>query len=74
MDDQEFSEDEGEEMTEEDLRVKLKSCEEYYGMSSEEFVRRYDARDPEVLRFDHAAGWRIFYDLWEQKRDEASQG
>jgi hypothetical protein len=66
--------DEGDEITEDDLREKLKGCEEYYGVSSEEFARRYDARDPEVLRFDHAGGWRMIYDWWEQKRNEASQG
>jgi hypothetical protein len=68
------SDDEGGEITEEDLRDKLAGFEEYYGMSSEEFVRRYDARDPEVLRFDHAGGWRSIYRLWEQARDEAPQG
>jgi len=67
------SEDEGEEITEEELRDSLAGYEEYYGMSSEEFVRRYDARDPEVLKFDHAGGWRITYDWWELKRHEASQ-
>jgi len=66
--------DEGDEITEEDLRESLKSCEEYYRMSSEEFVRRYDARDPEVLRFDHAGAWRSIYSLWEQTRDETPQG
>ena len=71
---EEFSEDEGEETTEEELRESLKSFEEYYGMSSEEFVRRYDARDPEVLRFDHAGGWRSVYSWWELKRNEASKG
>jgi len=74
MAEEESPEDESEEITEEELRESLKSFEEYYGMSSEEFVRRYDARDPEVLKFDHAGGWRITYDWWEQKRDEASQG
>jgi hypothetical protein len=68
------SDGEGEEITEEDLREKLKSCEEYYGIPSEGFARRYDARDPEVLKFDHAGGWRSFYSLWEQMRDETSQG
>jgi hypothetical protein len=63
---------EGEEITEEELRESLKSFEEYYGMSSEKFVRRYDARDPAVLRFDQAGGWRSFYDWWEQTRDETS--
>jgi hypothetical protein len=67
------SDDEGGEISEEDLRESLKSFEEHYGISSEEFVRRYDARDPEVLKFDHAGGWRSFYSLWEQVRDEASQ-
>ena len=68
------SEDKGEEITEEELRESLKSFEEYYGISSEEFVRRYDARDPEVLRFDHAGGWRSIYSWWELKRNEASKG
>jgi hypothetical protein len=66
--------DESEEMTEADLRATLKSYEAAYGMSSEEFVRRYDARDPAVLTFDQAGFWRTFYSLWEQERDEASAG
>jgi hypothetical protein len=70
---EEFSEDEGEEMTEEDLLIKLKSLEEHYGLSSEEFVRHYDARDPDVLKLDQAGFWRTLYDWWEQKRDETSQ-
>ena len=73
LDEQMASNEEGEEMTEEDLRLKLKSYEDCYGMSSEEFVRRYDARDPEVLKFDQAGFWRTFYSLWEQARDEASK-
>jgi len=65
-------EDQSEEMTEADLRETLRGYEAYYRMSSEEFVRRYDARDPEVLKFDQAEFWRSFYSLWEQKRDETS--
>jgi hypothetical protein len=63
-------EDESEEMTEADLRETLKSYESAYGMPSEEFVRRYDARDPAVLKFDQAGFWRTFYSLWEQMRNE----
>jgi hypothetical protein len=66
-------EDEGEEMTEADLLNALKSYEEAYGLSSDEFVRRYDARDPEVLRFDQCGFWRTIYSLWEQARDDASK-
>lgn len=62
--------DQGEEITLEDLTQTLKGYEEYYHLSSEEFVRRYDARDREVLRLDHAGGWRAIYSLWEQKRDD----
>lgn len=65
-------EDKSEEMTEADLRETLRGYEAYYGMPSEEFVQRYDARDPEVLKFDQAEFWRSFYSLWEQKRDETS--
>lgn len=73
LDNQMAANEEAEEMAEEDLRLKLKSYENSYGMSSEEFVRRYDARDPEVLTFDQAGFWRAFYSLWEQVRDEAAQ-
>jgi hypothetical protein len=73
LDEQMTRNEDGEDMTEDDLRLKLKSYEDHYGMSSEEFVRRYDARDPEVLKLDQSGFWRTFYRLWEQARDEASQ-
>jgi len=73
LDEQMAPNEESEEMTEADLFRALKSYEEAYGMSSEEFVRRYDVRDPEVLRFDQSGFWRTIYSLWEQERDDASK-
>lgn len=63
-------EDESRELTEADLLNALKSYEETYGISSKDFVRRYDARDPEVLRFDQGGFWRTICTLWEQERND----
>jgi len=53
-----------------DLRCNLEKLERIYGIPSDEFVRRYDAREVEVMALDDAGLWRELYRWWEQVRDD----
>ncbi|MFQ5594527.1 MAG: hypothetical protein ACE5HA_10295 [Anaerolineae bacterium] len=54
------------ELTDEDVRLRLEQLERWYGMSSEEFYRRWQQDDVDDDVYLHKTEWSMLYELWQE--------
>jgi len=54
------------ELTVEDVHLRLQQLERWYGMSSEEFYRRWQQDDVDDDVYLHKTEWSMLYELWQE--------